>query len=72
MTSLVSVALHAVAVGIVGYFALRSFEAKRVAVAQAAQATPAPALALELPVFDLGTLLADREPDPSGVEPTPA
>jgi TonB family protein len=72
LTAAVSLGVHVAAVLVVGYFALRSLDAK--AARAPAEPTPAPAatLAVELPVFDLGALLSDRQPDPAGVVPTVA
>jgi TonB family protein len=70
LTAALSLGVHAAAVVVVGYFALRSLEAKRSVAPREAHPPPAATLAMDLPVFDLGTLLADREPNPTGVEPT--
>lgn len=72
LTSALSLVVHAAAVGVVGYYALRSFDAKRAEAPPSAHAAPAATLGMDLPVFDLGTLLADREQDPNGVPVTPA
>jgi TonB family protein len=70
-TWLLSVALHGAFVGIAGWFALQSLHAK----ASLTNETRPPqdgAIAVELPTFAEGTLLAERQPDLEGDPPVPA
>jgi TonB family protein len=69
-TWVASLAVHGAVVGLVGWLALQSLQTKQRSVETGAAADGT--IAVDLPAFAEGTLLAEQASDPRGEPPTPA